>query len=174
MLANTGSQRGVTGEAHADARSRTPTSEPDRHGRFGRTVSFAGPAAAGALAALAALHAAWATGSAWPARDRRRLAQLVAGTEEMPGRAQCTVVACGLATSSALVAGLGDEGSIARVARGMVCGAFLGRGGAGLTGSTQQLVSWTPAPEFVRRDRRCYGPLCLGIGVAVATTLTRD
>jgi hypothetical protein len=174
MLAATGSHPSVTGEAHADAQSRTPTSESERHGRFGRTVSFAGPAAAGALAALAALHAAWATGSAWPARDRPRLAQLVAGAEEMPGRGQCTAVACGLATSSALVGGLAGNGSIARVARGAVCAAFLVRGAAGLTGSTQHLVSWTPAPEFVRRDRRCYGPLCLGIAVAVATTLTRD
>jgi hypothetical protein len=71
---------------------------------------------------LATLHAVWATGSAWPARDRRRLAQLVAGTERMPGRAQCTAVACALATSSALVAGLGGEASIARFARGVVCG----------------------------------------------------
>jgi Protein of unknown function (DUF3995) len=92
----------------------------------------------------------------------------------MPGRARCTAVACGLATSSALVGGLAGNGSIVRVARGIVCGAFLVRGGAGLTGNTRHLVSWTPAPEFVRRDRRCYGPLCLGIGVAVATTLTRD
>jgi hypothetical protein len=92
----------------------------------------------------------------------------------MPGRAQCTVVACALAASSALVGGLAGKGLIARVARGVVCGAFLVRGSAGLTDSTQRLVSWTPAPEFVRRDRRCYGPLCLGIGVAVATTLTRD
>jgi hypothetical protein len=137
----------------------------------GLTVWLARPAAAGTLAALAAVHAAWATGSAWPARDRRRLAQLVAGTERMPGPAQCAAVACGLATSSALVAGLGGERSIARVARGVVCGALLVRGGAGLTGSTQHLVSWTPAPEFMRRDRRWYGPLCLGIGVAVAATL---
>ena len=139
----------------------------------GLTVSPARLVAAGTLAALAALHAAWATGSPWPARDRRRLAQLVAGTEQMPGRAQCTAVACALVTSSALVAGLGGERSIARLARGVVCGAFLVRGGAGLTGSTQHLVSWTPGPEFVRRDRRWYGPLCLGIGVAVATSLAR-
>ena len=139
----------------------------------GLTVWLARPAAAGTLAALAALHALWATGSAWPARDRRRLAQLVAGTERMPGRVPCTAVACGLAGSSAVVAGLGGEGSIARGARGVVCGAFLVRGGAGVTGSTQHLVSWTPAPEFVRRDRRWYGPLCVGIGVAVATKLAR-
>jgi Protein of unknown function (DUF3995) len=89
----------------------------------------------------------------------------------MPGWAQSAAVACGLTTSSALVAGLGGERSVARVGRGVVCGAFLIRGGAGVTGSTQRLVSWTPAPEFMRRDRRWYGPLCLSIGVAVATTL---
>jgi hypothetical protein len=108
----------------------------EKHGD-GMTVSFAAPAAAGALAALAALHVVWATGSAWPARNRPRLAQMVAGAEEMPGRAQCTAVACGLATSSALVGGLAGKGSIARVARGIICGAFLVRGGAGLTGSTR-------------------------------------
>jgi hypothetical protein len=174
MFADPDSHPSVTGDAHADARTRTPPSGPEPHGRFSRTVSFAAPAAAGALAALAALHAVWATGSAWPARDRRRLAQIVAGAEDMPGRAQCTVVACGLATSSALVGGLTGERSIARVARAVVCGAFLVRGGAGLTGRTQHLVAWTLTPEFVRRDRRCYGPLCLGIGAAVATTLTHD
>jgi hypothetical protein len=52
-------------------------------------------------------------GSAWPASDRRRLAQLVAGVEEMPGRVQCTAVACGLAASSAVVGGLAGKGSIA-------------------------------------------------------------
>ncbi len=114
----------------------------------------------------------WATGSAWPARDRHRLANLVAGTEAMPGRAWCTAVGCGLATSGALVAGVGGERSVARVARGVVCGAFLGRGSVGLTGTTHHLVSWRPAAEFVRRDRRWYGPLCLGIGAAIAATLT--
>jgi hypothetical protein len=172
MRADTRSQPRITSEAPGDARTPPPPTGAEPHGRFGRTVSFAGPAAAGALAALAALHAVWATGSAWPARDRRRLAQLVAGAEEMPGRAQCTAVACALATSSALVGGLAGKGSIARAARGIICGAFLVRGAAGLTGNTRRLVSWTPAPEFVRRDRRCYGPLCLSIGVAVATTLT--
>jgi hypothetical protein len=135
-------------------------------------VRLARPAAAGTLAALGLLHAVWATGSAWPARDRHRLANLVVGTEAMPGQAWCTAVACGLATSGALVAGLGGEHSVARVARAVVCGAFVVRGGAGLTGTTHHLVSWTPAAEFVRRDRRWYGPLCLGIGAAIAPTLT--
>jgi hypothetical protein len=135
-------------------------------------VRLARPAAAGTLTTLGLLHAVWATGSAWPARDRHRLANLVAGTETMPSPARCAAVACGLATSGALVAGLGGEHSIARVARAVVCGAFLVRGGAGLTGTTHHLVSWTPAAEFVRRDRRWYGPLCLGIGAAIAPTLT--
>ena len=135
-------------------------------------VRLGRPAAAGTLAALGVLHVVWATGSPWPARDRHRLAQLVAGTETMPGPARCAAVACGLATSAALVAGVGGEHSIARVARAVVCGAFLVRGGAGLTGTTHHLVSWAPAAEFVRRDRRWYGPLCLGIGAAIAPTLT--
>jgi hypothetical protein len=134
-------------------------------------VRLARPAAAGTLTALGLLHAVWATGSAWPARDRHRLANLVAGTETMPGRAWCTAVACGLATSGGLVAGVGGERSNARVARAVVCGAFLVCGGAGLTATTHHLVSWTPDAEFVRRDRRWYGPLCLGIGAAIAPTL---
>jgi hypothetical protein len=137
-------------------------------------VRLARPAAAGTLAALGLVHAVWATGSAWPARDRRQLANLVAGTETMPGRAWCTAVAGGLATSGALVAGVGGEHSSARVARAVVCGAFLVRGSAGVTKTTHHLVSWTPGAEFVRRDRRWYGPLCLGIGVAIAPTLTAD
>jgi hypothetical protein len=134
-------------------------------------VRLARPAAAGTLGALGLLHALWATGSAWPARDRHRLANVVAGTETMPGAASCMAVACGLATSGALVAGFGGDHSIARVARAAVCGAFLVRGCAGLTGTTHHLVSWTPAAEFVRRDRRWYGPLCLGIAAAIAPTL---
>jgi hypothetical protein len=135
-------------------------------------VRLARPAAAGTLAALGLLHAVWATGSAWPARDRHRLANLVAGTEAMPGRAWCSAVACGLVASGALVAGVGGERSVARVARAVVCGALVVRGGAGLTGTTRHLVSWTPAAEFVRRDRRWYGPFCLGIAAAIAPTLT--
>jgi hypothetical protein len=135
-------------------------------------VRLARPAAAGTLFALGVLHAVWATGSAWPARDRRRLANLVAGTEAMPGGVWCMAVAGGLASAGALVAGVGGERSIARVAGAVVCGAFLVRGGAGLTGTTHLLVSWRPDGEFVRRDRRWYGPLCLGNGAAIAPTLT--
>jgi hypothetical protein len=72
--------------------------------------------------------------------------------------------------SRRLVAGLGGEHSVAGVARVVADGAFLVRRGAGPTGNTQHLVSWTPAPEFVARDARCCGPLCVGIGVAVATS----
>jgi hypothetical protein len=109
--------------------------------------------------------------TASPTRDRRQLANLVAGTETMPGPAWCTAVACGLATSGALIAGVGGERSIARAARAVVCGAFLVRGGAGLTKTTHHLVSWTPAAEFVRRDRRWYGPPCPGVGTAAGLPL---
>src|ERR1039458_3224691 len=134
-------------------------------------VRLARPAAAGTLTALGLLHAVWASGSAWPARDRHRLANLVAGTETMPGRAWCTAVACGLTTSGALVAGVGGEGSIAGVARAVVCGAFLVRGGVGLNATSPHIVARPPGRGFGGRDRRWYGPLCLGIGAAIAPTL---
>jgi hypothetical protein len=74
-----------------------------------------------------------------------------------------------------VVAGVGGEHSIAQGARASVCGAFLVNGSAGLTKTTHHhLVSWTPGAEFVRRDRRWYGPLCLGIGAAIAPTLTAE
>ena len=38
--------------------------------------------AAAVLAAVAALHTLWGTGRSWPAPDRGRLAELVAGTDD--------------------------------------------------------------------------------------------
>jgi hypothetical protein len=121
---------------------------------------------------VAALYAAWTPGSASPARDRRRLEQWLLAPSGWPVGRSAWVVACGLATSSALVAGLGGEHSVAGVARVVADGAFLVRRGAGPTGNTQHLVSWA-CPRVGGSRRRCYGPLCLGIRVAVATTLAR-
>ena len=54
-------------------------------------------AAATLLSVIAALHACWGLGSAWPARDRTRLAQLSSGQDEMPPPAACFAVATLLA-----------------------------------------------------------------------------
>ncbi len=122
------------------------------------------------LASLAGLHLSWAAGSAWPARDRTRLAQLVAGTERMPDAGACLAVGAALGTAAVVVAGGGGERRVARRVRRLVAAGFLVRGAAGLSGQTGRLVSWTPSAEFARHDRRLYGPLCLLIGASVLTS----
>lgn len=124
----------------------------------------------GTLAALSVLHFAWAAGSTWPMRDAITLAEVAAGTKEMPGRGKCAVVGGGLASAAVLVAGAGGDRAAARAARLAIAAGFLVRGVAGVTGETVRLVPWTPGPRFVRLDRRYYGPLCLVISATAATS----
>jgi hypothetical protein len=130
-----------------------------------RPVPLAG---ATVLAGLSALHLSWATGSVWPARSRSELSAVMAGRSEVPSPMACLVVATGLAGAAALVGGVGADRPVARLARAGIAAGFLVRGVAGLTGNTRLLVQWTPAPRFVRLDRRYYGPLCLAIAATAA------
>lgn len=122
------------------------------------------------LAGASGMHALWGTGSAWPARDRTELAELVVGTEDFPGSGACFAVAAVLA-GSATVAAVAPRGAGGRAARAGVAGVFAIRGVAGLTGSTGRLVPWTPSKRFVDRDRRAYGPLCVLIAALVSVDL---
>jgi hypothetical protein len=122
------------------------------------------------LAGLSALHLTWATGSSFPASDGRRLAELVAGTADVPSAHACVVMGVGLGAASALVAGVGGDRRVARCGRRAVAAGFLARGLAGLTGNTHRLVPWTPAATFVRLDRRYYGPLCLAVAAAAVSS----
>ena len=126
--------------------------------------------AAGLIAAASGLHALWGTGSAWPARDRRELADLVAGTEDFPGSGACFAVATLLAGAAAVVMGAPDTVG-GRAGRACVAGVFAVRGVAGLTGTPERLVPWTPSARFADRDRRHYGPLCVTIAALVAVDL---
>jgi hypothetical protein len=125
------------------------------------------------IAGASALHAAWGTGSAWPATDRRELADLVAGTDEFPDRTACFVVSALLAGTAAVVA-TAPGGPRGRAVRACIAGGFAVRGVAGLTGSTRWLVPWTPSRRFVDLDRRYYGPLCVAIGALVAAGIRVD
>jgi hypothetical protein len=130
-------------------------------------TALSGPAAA-VLAGIAALHVLWGTGAAWPASDRRELADVVAGTDEMPGSSACFAVAAALVTAAAVTAGAGAGRGPVRLARRGAAGVLLVRGVAGITGATGLLVPWAPSRRFQALDRRWYGPLCLGLGSAVA------
>jgi len=129
-----------------------------------RALSVTGAAL---IAGASAMHAVWGTGSAWPARDRRELADLVVGTQEFPDTSACFTVATLLAGAAAVVA-RGAGGPRGRASRACIAGVFAIRGVAGLTGSTRWLVPWTPSDRFADWDRRYYGPLCVAIAALVA------
>ena len=134
-------------------------------------TALSGPVA-GVLAAVAGLHALWGAGVAWPAGDRRQLADAVAGTEEMPPPGACFAVAGALSAAAVLVVGAGGQRRPVRLARAGVAVGLMARGVAGVTGATGLLVPWVPSAGFQARDRRWYGPLCLGLGSAVALSVT--
>lgn len=122
------------------------------------------------LAGAAALHVVWGRGSSWPAADRRALADVVAGTEEVPDARACLAVATLLAGAAGTVAAR-PAGPVGRTARGCIAAVLAVRGLTGLTGTTGLLVPWTPSIRFVELDRRCHGPLCLAIAALVASDL---
>jgi len=128
---------------------------------------------AAGLATAAGLHAAWATGSSWPATDRTRLADSVAGTPAMPEPSACWAVAATLAAAAGVTAGAGGQHQLAVLARAGVTAALLARAATGLTGRTHLLVPWTPSQHSVHLDRRVYGPTCAILGTLTATSLLR-
>jgi hypothetical protein len=115
--------------------------------------------AAVSLGALALLHALWATGSAWPAKDRAQLADAIGGFAEFPGAGACLVVATLLAIASASVAGLPRSmPHAARAASAMTALVLFARGSAGLSGKMPQARH---SRAFAELDRRVYSPICL-------------
>ena len=133
--------------------------------------ALSGPVGA-VLAGIAALHALWGAGAAWPAEDRRQLADAVAGTKDMPSPVACFAVAGALLTAAALVAGAGGQRPRVLQARTGVAVCLLVRGVAGVTGATGLLVPWAPSASFRALDRRWYGPLCLVLGSSIALSAT--
>jgi Protein of unknown function (DUF3995) len=124
-----------------------------------------------ALGSLAALHLGWAAGVTWPAANERALAEVVTGKRQMPGPGSCLTVTAALSAASGIVAGIGGRHPVAQAARaGLALGFFL-RGATGITATTGRLVPWTPEPRFIHLDRHYYGPLCVGISLAVTTSI---
>jgi hypothetical protein len=129
-------------------------------------------ATATTLAAVGGLHAAWGVGSSFPYPDRVTLSRVVAGTPELPGRRDSFAVAALLGAAATLVADVAPvPRPIRRIGVVVVAGVLTARGALGLAGTTSVLVPWQPDPEFVRRDRRVFGPLCLALAVGSLTSL---
>jgi hypothetical protein len=111
------------------------------------------------LAGVCAVHVNWATGSAWPARDRAALSRAVIGSDTLPGPGACLAVAGLLAIASALVAGFPRRApGLRRVGAGVVAGVLFARGAVGLFGA---MPHDRRCAVFARWNRRFHSPLCL-------------
>lgn len=137
-------------------------------------LSVATTVTASALAALSALHVAWGLGSSFPCADRTELADVVAGSSEVPPPGACYAVATALSGAAVLVAGAAPLPSRwRRTALVGVAAVLGGRGVLGLGCGTARIVPWRPSERFTTLDRRYYGPLCIALS-AGALAARRD
>lgn len=122
--------------------------------------------AAVGLVGVGALHAAWASGSSWPARSRRELADAVVGSDAAPAPLPTAAVAVA-ATAGGLVAGgaLGDR-PIAVAGRRAAGLALIARAVVGGPVACRLLGLPEPSDRFRELDARYYRPLCVVLGVA--------
>lgn len=127
-----------------------------------RVVAFTG------LAAISVLHVMWATGSSWPAKNSKQLAEAVAGqSTEMPAAAPTAVVAAGTAATSMLATGILGDGRIQRKSLRAISLFMLLR--AALGGEVAlKVLQLPPAGERFRSlDRRYYRPFAAVMGLAL-------
>ena len=127
------------------------------------------------LGAVALLHAYWACGGRWPGQDARSLANIVIGTDTLPGARACTIVAALIALTALwpliivrLVVPFWPIG-VSWLIGGLLALVFIGRGLAGFTPAWRRAHSRAP---FASLDRRFYSPLCLAIGICYLLLLT--
>ncbi len=136
-----------------------------------RRPMLAGATAALGLGAAGALHAIW-TFSPWPLASRADFARTVVGVPEasLPTAGLTAMVAGALGSAAYLVAAearlvpqVGPR-SLARVGVGVIAGALLLRGAAGMVAS-----GLTSRPsDYTRWDLALYSPLCLTLGSLTA------
>ena len=145
-------------------------------GAAARTAGMAGAVVtAVAGAAAAGLHAAWAAGSAWPAANRRELAELTAGGTEMPGAPATWAVAgaTGAVAGAAVISQLpgGVPAPLRSGARWLLAGAAVGLGLRGLLDGERvgRAIGLRPSSErFVALDRAFIRPACIGTAIGAA------
>ncbi len=125
------------------------------------------------LLILAILHAAWGFGSTWPETSAETLAKRVAGfkgVKQMPRPAACFFVAAILAFAALIsLAAVGIAPTsyphwLVLTALSAVAAVFTLRG---LAAYSPRWRERTPEEPFASLDRRLYGPLCLGLGIAM-------
>ena len=128
----------------------------------------------GVLAALTVLHVAWGSGSAFPFRSRRELADAVVGSAFVPPPTACFAVAGALATGTALVVDVIPLPAPVRRASLLALAAVFGlRSALGFSGKTALVSPGSDSELFVRLDRRIYAPICLGLSIGSVASMGR-
>ena len=131
-------------------------------------------AAALGLAGISAVHVVWATGSSWPARNERNLAESVVSADRMPPPVASALVALGLAGAALCVAGVGGQTSFAVTVRRVIGAGLLTRGLLSSTMTTRMALGLSePGPRFRELDTRLYRPLCLVLAAATLLSARR-
>ncbi|MFC9558962.1 DUF3995 domain-containing protein [Agromyces sp. NPDC056965] len=134
--------------------------------RGGSGVRLASRAVAAAgLVGVGVLHAAWASGSSWPAKSRAELADATVGSTTAPPAPVATATVAVMATAAGIIVGgaLGDR-PIAVLARRAAGLALLTRAAVGGVIAGRALGLPDPSDRFRTLDARYYRPLCLILG----------
>ncbi|HIT75409.1 MAG TPA: DUF3995 domain-containing protein [Candidatus Avipropionibacterium avicola] len=130
---------------------------------------------AAALAAVGGLHLLWASGPAWPAKDKADLADAMVGDPEaLPDPLPTAVVGVGALGAAAVVAGAGGESRLAQVARLTVASGLLARAASGGGVAVRAMGLPEPGERARRIDNRWIRPLCAGLGAIVLVSCLRS
>lgn len=120
------------------------------------------------LTAVGALHLAWAAGSPWPEKNRKRLAESVVGNSNaLPDTGATAAVGAAAIVAGAVAGGaLGDGRAVVAVRRigGLV---FIARAVFGGDAALKALGLPPAGKRFAELDQRIYRPLCGVLGVAM-------
>lgn len=129
---------------------------------FARLIAWTG------LTVVGALHLVWASGSTWPAKNRKRLAESVVGTAAaMPEPTATAVVGGAAIVGGAIAGGALGEGGAAVALRRTGGAVLLARAAFGGDAALSVLGLPASGKRFQELDRRFYRPLCGVLGAAM-------
>lgn len=119
------------------------------------------------LTAVGVLHAVWASGSAWPAKNRKQLAQATVGSNQHPEAQATAVVAATALVGGAVAAGALGEGALPVAGRRIAGVVLIARSALGGDAALKVLGLPKANKHFIELDNQYYRPLCAVLGVAL-------
>ncbi|GAA1784300.1 DUF3995 domain-containing protein [Leucobacter iarius] len=135
---------------------------------FARLIAWTG------LTAVGALHLAWASGSPWPAKNRKRLAESVVGNAAaLPEPTATAVVGATALVGGAIAGGALGESGVAVAVRRTGGAVLLARAAFGGDAALAVLGLPPAGKRFRELDRRFYRPLCGVLGAAMIIAARR-